>query len=63
VAFGRAPKTSLNVISHTHVVQTMLGFFEQFEEAIRPIQYRDPAPALLRFLTKTGFEVTKPPKE
>jgi hypothetical protein len=63
VAFGRAPRTSLNVISHTHVVQTMLGFFEQFEEAIRPIQYRDPAPALLRFLTKTGFEVTKPPKE
>ena len=63
VAFGRAPTTSLNVISHTHVVQTMLGFFEQFEEAIRPIQYRDPAPALLRFLTKTGFEVTKPPKE
>lgn len=61
VAFGRAPENTLNVISHTHVVETMLDFFGRFGEAIRPIQFRDPAPALLRFLTKTGFDITKHP--
>ncbi|MDH3470962.1 MAG: hypothetical protein OEM94_06560 [Acidimicrobiia bacterium] len=60
VAFGQAPEPSLNIITHTHMVRTMLGFFEKFEDAMRPLQYKDPAPALLRFLTKTGFEIYKP---
>jgi len=60
VAFGRAPEPTLNIITHTHMVRSMLGFFEKFEDAMRPLQYKDPAPALLRFLTKTGFEVYKP---
>lgn len=60
VAFGRAEEPTLNVITHTHMVRSMLNFFERFEDAIRPLQFKDPAPALLRFLTKTGFEVYKP---
>ena len=60
VAFGRAPESTLNIINHTHMVRAMLGFFEKFEDALRPLQYKDPAPALLRFLTKSGFEIYKP---
>ena len=59
VAFGRASESSLNVISHTHVVETMMRFFEGHDEAFRPIQFRDPAPAMLSLLLKTGFSVSK----
>lgn len=57
VAFGRSPTSSETVVSLSHVVSTMLGFFETFEEAFRPVQFREPAPAFLRLLLKTGFEV------
>jgi hypothetical protein len=59
VAFGRAPESTLNVISHTHIVETMLRFFEGHDDAFRPIQFRDPAPAMLSLLLKTGFSVSK----
>lgn len=59
VAFGRGPSSTLNRITHSHMVQTLLGFFDQFEEAFRPVQFKDPAPALLRLLLKAGFTVEK----
>jgi len=59
VAFGRSPYSDLHTISHTHIVETMLGFFEGTGDAFKPVQFRDPAPAMLSLLLKTGFEVTK----
>ena len=59
VAFGRSEVTDLNTISLSHVITTMLGFFEEHEEAFRPIQFKEPAPALLRLLLKAGFDVGK----
>jgi hypothetical protein len=60
VAFGRASGNDLHTISHSHIVDTMVGFFTDMEEAFRPIQFRDPAPAMLSLLRKTGFEISKP---
>jgi hypothetical protein len=57
VAFGRSDRSNLNTISITHIVTTMLRFFEEHEEAFRPIQFREPAPAFLRLLLKAGFDV------
>ena len=59
VAFGRSETNDLNTISLTHVVNAMLRFFEEHEEAFRPIQFKEPAPAFLRLLLKTGFEISK----
>ena len=59
VAFGRAPESTLHVITHTHMVETMMRFFEGHDDAFRPIQFRDPAPAMLSLLLKTGFVVAK----
>jgi hypothetical protein len=60
VAFGRSPTTDLHTISLSHIFQTMVGHFHEMEEVLRPAQFKDPAPALLKLLVKTGFEVTKP---
>jgi len=60
VAFGQAPETSINVISHTHIVDSLLGFFERFDDAFRPIQFKEPAIGFLRLLAKSGFEVERP---
>lgn len=57
VAFGRSPVSNLHVMSLSHVVETMVGFMEEFDEVLRPAQFRGPAPALLRLLTKAGFVV------
>lgn len=59
VAFGRAPTCDLHTISHTHIVRTVLGFFGGLDDAFRPVQFRDPAPAMLSLLLKAGFEVSK----
>ncbi len=59
VAFGRSPVSNLHTISHTHIVERMSGFFDELDDAFRPIQFRDPAPAMLALLHKTGFDVTK----
>lgn len=59
VAFGRSEKSDLNTIALGHVVTTLLRFFEEHEPAFRPVQFRDPAPALLRLLLKAGFDVRK----
>lgn len=59
VAFGRAPASDLHTITHTHMVTTLMGFFAGHDDAFRPVQFRDPAPAMLSLLLKAGFEVTK----
>jgi hypothetical protein len=59
VAFGRSDQNDLHTISLTHVVKTMLRFFEEHEDAFRPIQFKEPAPAFLRLLLKAGFDITK----
>ncbi len=59
VAFGRAPETDLHTITHTHIVETLMGFFSGMDDAFRPVQFRDPAPAMLSLLLKTGFDVSK----
>lgn len=59
VAFGRSRYSNLNTISLSHIVTTMLEFFEKHEDAFRPIQFREPAPALLSLLLKSGFDVNK----
>ncbi len=59
VAFGRSPVNDLHTISLSHMVSTLLEFFEQHEEAFRPIQFKEPAPAFLRLLLKAGFDISK----
>ncbi len=59
VAFGRSEHNDLYTISHTHIIKTLLGFFEEHEDAFRPIQFKEPAPAFLRLLLKAGFDITK----
>ncbi len=59
VAFGRSEIDDLNTISLSHVISHLLAVFEDHQEAFRPIQFREPAPAFLRLLLKAGFDVTK----
>ena len=59
VAFGRSPVTDLHTISLSHIFRTRVDHFQEMEEVLRPAQYKDPAPALLKLLVKTGFEVSK----
>jgi len=59
VAFGRADRSSLHVITHSHVVSTLLRFFDEHEAAFRPIQFKEPAPAFLRLLLKAGFTIDR----
>jgi hypothetical protein len=63
VAFGRSPITDLHTIALSHIFSTMLGYFHDLEEVLRPAQFKDPAPALLKLLVKTGFEIRKPDLE
>lgn len=59
VAFGRSPSVDVNTISLSHVVRTMIEFMESHEDALKPIQFKEPAPAMLRLLMKAGFSVEK----
>ncbi len=61
VAFGRSPEVSETVISLGHMIATLLRFFHDHEDALRPVQFREPAPAFLRLLLKAGFDVDRPP--
>jgi len=60
VAFGRSRQSNLNTISLSHIVTTLLAFLDEHEDAFRPIQFREPAPAFLSLLLKAGFDVNKP---
>jgi hypothetical protein len=57
VAFGRSPFSNTNTVALGHIVSTMLAFFEDHEDAFRPIQFREPAPAFLSLLLKAGFDI------
>jgi hypothetical protein len=59
VAFGRSPVNNLHTISLTHVFNTMIGQFEEYGDALRAAQFKNPAAALIRLLVKTGFDITK----
>lgn len=59
VAFGRSKFSDVNTIALSHIITTMLEFFEEYEDAFRPIQFREPAPAFLSLLLKAGFDVNK----
>ncbi len=59
VAFGRSTTVDVNTISLSHVVRTMIDFMESHEAALKPIQFKEPAPAMLRLLMKAGFSVEK----
>jgi len=59
VAFGRSDVIDVNTLSLSHIVRTMIGFMGDHEEALKPIQFKEPAPAMLRLLMKAGFSVEK----
>jgi hypothetical protein len=59
VAFGRSPVNDIHTISLTHVFNTMIGQFEEYGDALRAAQFKNPAAALIRLLVKTGFEIKK----
>ncbi|MDX1690870.1 MAG: hypothetical protein R3290_07600 [Acidimicrobiia bacterium] len=59
VAFGQSDVSDLHTISHAHMLSTMVRFFDELEDAFRPVQFRDPAPALLSLLHKSGFDVSE----
>ncbi len=63
VAFGRSPVNNLHTISLTHIFNTMVRQFEQFGDALRPAQFKNPAAALIQLLVKTGFEIKKDPTD
>lgn len=63
VAFGRAPESTLNIITLTHVMRNLVEQFEKFEAALKPAQFKNPAAAMIRLLVKTGFKVDKPLSE
>jgi hypothetical protein len=39
----------------------MIGQFEEYGDALRAAQFKNPAAALIRLLVKTGFEIKKDP--
>lgn len=59
VAFGRSPETDLHTISLSHIVEQMTGFMTDFDDVLRSANFKDPASALLRLLSKTGFTISK----
>lgn len=59
VAFGRSPVTDVHTISLSHMVDTLTDFFTTYEDAYRPVQFRNPAPAFLKLLMKAGFDVER----
>ena len=60
VAFGQSDITDLHTIGHRHIVMTMQRFLSGLDDAFRPVQFREPAPAMLNLLLKSGFEFTAP---
>ncbi len=63
VAFGRADRSTVNVIDTAHIVETVAGFFSEYEAAFRPLRFSEPAPAFLNLLHKMGYTLSRPPKD
>ncbi len=59
VAFGRSATDDLHTIPIGHVAEVLVDFMERFDDVLRPAQFKEPAPALLRLLVKMGFEVSR----
>ncbi len=59
VAFGRTSDVNLHTISLSHIVEQMTAFMSDFDDVLRSANFKDPAPAFLRLLTKIGFTVSK----
>ena len=59
VAFGRSAVNDLHTVSLTHIFETMIGQFEEYGDALRAAQFKNPAAALIRLLVKTGFDIKK----
>ncbi|HEY5579118.1 MAG TPA: hypothetical protein VIL12_05475 [Acidimicrobiia bacterium] len=57
VAFGQRARISVHAISLNHVFSTLVRFMDEFDAVLRPAQFKNPAPALLRLLAKSGFKV------
>lgn len=62
VAFGRSPHCNLHTISHTHIVEAMVGFLAGLGEAFHPVQFHEAAPAMLNLLVKHGFRLVRAPE-
>jgi hypothetical protein len=60
VAFGQSDVTDLHTMGHRHIVMTMQRFLSGLDDAFRPVQFREPALAMLNLLLKSGFEFTAP---
>lgn len=63
VAFGRSPVVDAHTISLSHIFEQMTVFMTDFDDDLKSANFKDPAPALLRLLAKTGFTVRKGDEE
>jgi len=60
VAFGASTdEPQLCLMPMSHVIAQMMAFMERFDDVLRPAQFKEPAPALLRLLVKNGFILTE----
>ncbi len=59
VAFGRSREHGMHFIGHGHIVRTLMGFLSGLDDAFRPVQLHEPAPALLALLLKNGLGVVE----
>ena len=57
VAFGRSATAGPHTIPIGHVIESLVGFMERYDDVLRSAQFREPAPALIRLLVKSGFTV------
>lgn len=57
VAFGRSTHSGPHTIPIGHVIESIVGFMERYDDVLRSAQFKEPAPALLRLLVKSGFTV------
>jgi len=57
VAFGRSERSGPHTIALSHVIESLVHFMEHYDDVLRSAEFREPAPALLRLLVKSGFTV------
>lgn len=57
VAFGQSGASGPHTIPIGHVIESVVGFMEKYDDVLRSAQFKEPAPALLRLLVKSGFRV------
>lgn len=57
VAFGQSVGRGPHTIPIGHVIESLVGFMERYDDVLRSAQFREPAPALIRLLVKAGFKV------